>query len=69
MCACVSPVYVRWGMHGSKTLYHARAKVKSSYGKELRSGMVIRVTLDTDAGTLSYVGPLASYSYLNLNGL
>jgi hypothetical protein len=44
----------RWGLIGSRALWHARSKVKSSYGKDFRTGMVIRCTLDTDAGTLSF---------------
>ena len=39
---------------GSKGLWFNRSKIKSSYGKDVRSGMVIRVTYDSDAGTLSF---------------
>ena len=42
-----------WGFIGEQALYHNREKVKI-YGESFSSGDVIGVTLDLNAGTLSF---------------
>lgn len=43
-----------WGMIGTKALWHDRKKVNTNYGKTIRSGDTVVLTLDTDSGTLKY---------------
>ena len=43
-----------WGVIGTQALWHERRKVRGDYGGTFRTGSVIIVTLDTDAGTLSF---------------
>ena len=43
-----------WGLIGTKALWFNRQKIKSGYGKRFKDGDVVRMVLDTDAGTLSY---------------
>ena len=43
-----------WGMIGTQALWHARKKIRGDYGATFRTGSTIIVTLDTDAGTLSF---------------
>mmetsp|Transcript_36487 Transcript_36487/g.88057 ORF Transcript_36487/g.88057 Transcript_36487/m.88057 type:complete len:5319 (+) Transcript_36487:189-16145(+) len=43
-----------WGAIGTQALWHDRRKLRSDYGATFRTGSVIIVTLDTDAGTLSF---------------
>ena len=43
-----------WGMIGTQALWHDRRKVRGDYGATFRTGSTIIVTLDTDAGTLSF---------------
>ncbi|KAG7353154.1 HECT-domain ubiquitin-transferase [Nitzschia inconspicua] len=43
-----------WGMIGTQALWHDRRKIRGDYGDTFRTGSLIIVTLDTDAGTLSY---------------
>jgi len=43
-----------WGMIGTQALWHDRRKVRGDYGGTFRTGSTIIVTLDTDAGTLSF---------------
>jgi HECT-domain (ubiquitin-transferase)/SPRY domain/UBA/TS-N domain len=42
-----------WGMIGTQALWHDRRKIRGDYGATFRTGSIIIVTLDTDAGTLS----------------
>ena len=50
-----------WGMLGSRSLYHARTRIQSHYGRDFRSGMTIRLVLDTNKGTLSFGTPNNSW--------
>ena len=43
-----------WGMIGTQALWHDRRKIRGDYGATFRTGSTIIVTLDTDAGTLSF---------------
>jgi len=43
-----------WGVIGTQALWHDRRKIRGDYGGTLRSGAVVIVTLDTDAGTLAF---------------
>jgi hypothetical protein len=43
-----------WGMIGTQALWHDRRKIRGDYGSTFRTGSTIIVTLDTDAGTLSF---------------
>jgi SPRY domain len=43
-----------WGVIGTQALWHDRRKIRGDYGTTFRTGSVIIVTLDTDAGTLSF---------------
>ena len=43
-----------WGMIGTQALWHDRRKIRGDYGATFRTGSTIVVTLDTDAGTISY---------------
>jgi hypothetical protein len=43
-----------WGVIGTRALWHDRRKIKTDYGKLFRSGTIIIVTLDTDAGTIRF---------------
>ena len=43
-----------WGMIGTQALWHDRRKLRGDYGAIFRTGSTIIVTLDTDAGTLSF---------------
>lgn len=43
-----------WGMIGTQALWHDRRKIRGDYGAMFRTGSTIVVTLDTDAGTLSF---------------
>lgn len=43
-----------WGLIGTKALWHNRSKIKTVFGTDVRSGAVVRVSLDTNANTLSY---------------
>lgn len=43
-----------WGLIGTRALWHGRSKQRGGYGNEFRTGSVLRITLDTNSGTLSY---------------
>ena len=43
-----------WGVIGTQALWHDRKKIRSDYGRTFRTGAIIVVSLDTDAGTLSF---------------
>ena len=43
-----------WGVIGTQALWHDRRKIKGDYGATFRTGSTIIITLDTDAGTISY---------------
>ncbi len=43
-----------WGVIGTQALWHERRKIRSDYGDTFRTGAVVIVTLDTNAGTLSF---------------
>ncbi|KAI2489759.1 HECT-domain (ubiquitin-transferase) [Fragilaria crotonensis] len=43
-----------WGVIGTQALWHDRRKIRGDYGATFRTGSIIVVTLDTDAGTLSF---------------
>jgi hypothetical protein len=43
-----------WGMIGTQALWHDRRKIRGDYGATFRTGSTIIITLDTDAGTLSF---------------
>lgn len=43
-----------WGMIGTQALWHDRRKIRGDYGATFRTGSIIIVTLDTDAGSLSF---------------
>ena len=43
-----------WGVIGTQALWHDRKKIRSDYGRTFRTGAVIVVTMDTDAGTLGF---------------
>lgn len=43
-----------WGVIGTQALWHNRSKIRGDYGSIFRTGATIVVTLDTDAGTLSF---------------
>lgn len=43
-----------WGVIGTQALWHDRRKIRGDYGGTFRTGSIIVVTLDTDAGTLSF---------------
>ena len=43
-----------WGMIGTQALWHDRRKIRGDYGATFRTGSTIIVTLDTNAGTISY---------------
>jgi hypothetical protein len=43
-----------WGMIGTQALWHDRRKIRGDYGSTFRTGSIIIVSLDTDAGTLSF---------------
>ena len=43
-----------WGVIGTQALWHNRSKIRGDYGSVFRTGATIVVTLDTDAGTLSF---------------
>jgi hypothetical protein len=42
-----------WGWIGTMALWHKGKKVSTGFGKRLRSGEVIKLELNRDAGTLS----------------
>ena len=43
-----------WGLIGTQALWHDRSKVRGDYGAAFRTGAVVVITLDTNAGTLSF---------------
>ncbi len=43
-----------WGLIGTQALWHDRSKVRGDYGAIFRTGAVVVITLDTNAGTLSF---------------
>jgi len=43
-----------WGVIGTQALWHDRKKIRGDYGGTFRSGAIVIVTLDTDAGTLAF---------------
>jgi hypothetical protein len=43
-----------WGLIGTRALWHDRRKIRTDYGKTFRSGLIIVVTLDTEAGTIRF---------------
>lgn len=42
-----------WGMIGTKALWHNRSKVRGDYGEGYGSRCTVRLTLDTEKGTLA----------------
>lgn len=43
-----------WGLTCGKNLWHGKVKVKTNYGTGFGAGSVVVLSLDTNAGTLSY---------------
>jgi hypothetical protein len=43
-----------WGVIGTQALWHHKSKVRGDYGSTFRTGSTIIVSLDTNAGTLSF---------------
>ena len=58
-----------WGVIGTQALWHDRRKIRGDYGATFRTGSTIIITLDTDAGTISYSswkdssGPSSAFSF------
>jgi len=43
-----------WGLIGTQALWHDRRKIRGDFGAAFRTGSIIVVTLDSNAGTLSF---------------
>ena len=43
-----------WGVIGTQALWHDRSKIRGDYGATFRTGATVVITIDTDAGTLSF---------------
>ena len=58
-----------WGYIGNRGAWHNKHKLKT-YGKDFRTGDVVRATLDMDAGTLSFAlnGESLGVAFASLQG-